>query len=97
MTKEETVHRNQKISGANVFMDQGYITERDIPAMMDREFAQKFVLDVQDELQLRSLDVQVVLQTFNYYMGSGCIIYNPTVLDEDAAREALRLALGYRK
>lgn len=97
MTKEEALRRNQKISGANAFMDQGYITERDIPAMMNRDFAQKFVLDVQDELQLRSLQVQVALQTFDYYMGSGSIIYNPKVLDEDSARETLRLALGYRK
>jgi hypothetical protein len=78
-------------------MDQGYITERDIPDMMQREFADKFVLEVQDELQLRSLSVPVALQTFNYYMGSGWIIYNPDRLSEGEAKETLRLALGYRK
>jgi hypothetical protein len=97
MVKAVTVSRNQKISGANAIMDQGYITERDIPDMMQREFADKFVLEVQDELQLRSLDVPVALQTFNYYMGTGWIIYNPSRLGEDDAKETLRLALGYRK
>ncbi|WP_225353752.1 hypothetical protein [Lacticaseibacillus sharpeae] len=68
MAAEEPVTRNQKISGANAIMDFGYVTERTIPEMMDRAYAQQFLLEVQDELQLRSLTVPVVMQTFNYYM-----------------------------
>ncbi|WP_127849106.1 hypothetical protein [Lacticaseibacillus hulanensis] len=94
---EEPVTRNQKISGANAIMDFGYVTERTIPEMMDREYAQRFLLEVQDELQLRSLAVPVVMQTFNYYMGSGVIIYNPTQFTADEAKDTLKHDLGYRK
>ncbi len=97
MPAEEPVTRNQKISGANAIMDDGYVTERQIPGMMDRGFSQRFLLEIQDELQLRSLTVPVEMQTFNYYMGSGAIIYNPTRLSEAEAKETLRQELGYRK
>ena len=97
MAAEEPVTRNQKISGANAIMDFGYVTERTIPEIMDRAYAQQFLLEVQDELQLRSLTVPVVMQTFNYYMGSGVIIYDPKRFSTDAAKETLQHELGYRK
>jgi hypothetical protein len=97
MAKEEPVTRNQKISGANAIMDFGYVTERTIPEMMDRKYSERFLLEVQDELQLRSLTVPVVMQTFNYYMGSGSIIYNPDRYTSGAAKETLQHELGYRK
>ncbi|WDF83028.1 hypothetical protein PQ472_01935 [Lacticaseibacillus pabuli] len=97
MAEKVAVSRNQKISGANAIMDQGYATERDIPDMMNANFAREFVLEVQDELELRSLDVSIVLESFNYYMGTGCIIYAPSRISQDEAKEILRKALGYKK
>lgn len=94
---EEPVTRNQKISGANAIMDFGFVTERTIPEMMEREYASRFLLEVQDEIQLRSLNVPVVMQTFNYYMGSGAIIYNPERFTTAAAKVKLQEQLGYRK
>lgn len=97
MPKKLTVSRSTKISGGNAIMDQGYITEREIPDMMDEAFAALLVVEVQDELALRSLDVPVVLDAFNYYMGTGRIIYAPSMMSQDEAKETLRLALGYKK
>lgn len=97
MPKKIVVSRNTKISGANAIMDQGYITERDIPEMMNKDFIPLFAPEVQDELELRSLDVPIVLESFNYYMGTGSIIYAPSMVTQDEAKEALRIALGYKK
>ena len=97
MAEKVVVSRNVKISGANAIMDQGYATERDIPDMMNGDFAKEYVLEVQDELELRSLDVRIVLESFNYYMGTGYIIYAPDRISQSEAKEILRKALGYKK
>ncbi|WP_054718564.1 hypothetical protein [Lacticaseibacillus manihotivorans] len=61
----------KKTEGANTFLEQGFITERDEPAMMDKDWCKDFLLQVNDELRLRSLTQRGILEKFNYYMAMG--------------------------
>lgn len=97
MEPTESITRLQKNEGANTFLEQGFITERDEPAMMDKDWCQDFLLQVNDELRLRSLTQRGILEKFNYYMGDGMIIYNPDELTQADAKRKLRYALGFHK
>ena len=97
MEPTESITRAQKKEGANKLLEQGYITERDEPAMMDKDWCDDFLLQVNDELRLRSLTKRAVLKKFNYYMGDGVVIYDPETLTEADAKRLLRQALGFHK
>ncbi|MFD1432609.1 hypothetical protein [Lacticaseibacillus yichunensis] len=97
MAEEQTVSRMQKAEGADTIMDQGYITEREEPAMMDKKWCKLFEAQINDELRLRTLAQRVVLKKFNYYMGEGRIIYDPSRLTEGDAKQTCQIALGYHK
>jgi len=97
MAMDEDITRYQKTEGANEIMDKGYLTERDLPAMMDSDWADRLLVQINDELRLRSLSERAVLQKFNYYMGTGVIIYNPAQIDEAQAKTLLQHALGFKK
>ncbi len=97
MEPTESITRAQKKEGANRLLEHGFITERDEPAMMDKDWADDFLVQVNDELRLRSLTKRAVLQKFNYYMGDGVIIYDPEVINEVDAKRKLRYALGFHK
>lgn len=97
MALADEVTRAQRIEGANLIMEQGYITERDLPAMMDHKWSATFQLVVNEELRLRSLTERTVIATFHYYMGDGVIIYNPERLSAVDAKRTLRYALGLHK
>ena len=97
MAPNDDITRSQKTEGANEIMDKGYLTERDMPEMMDSQWAEKLLTQINDELRLRSLSDRAVLQKFNYYMGTGVIIYNPGQMDENQAKTLLQHALGFKK
>ncbi|KRO15481.1 hypothetical protein [Lacticaseibacillus saniviri] len=97
MAPNDEITRYHKTEGANEIMDKGYLTERDMPEMMALPWSEHLLEQVNDELRLRSLTDRAVLKKFNYYMGSGIIIYNPNQLTEDQAKQTLQKALGYRK
>lgn len=97
MAIADEVTRAQRIEGANLIMEQGYITERDIPAMMDEAWSAAFQPVVNEELRLRSLTERTVIETFHYYMGDGVIIYNPERFNQVDAKRTLRYALGLHK
>ncbi|WP_461214917.1 hypothetical protein [Lacticaseibacillus sp. GG6-2] len=97
MEPTEAITRAQKKEGANKLLEQGFITERDEPAMMDKDWCNDYLLQVNDELRLRSLSKRAVLKKFNYYMGDGVIIYDPEVINEVDAKRKLRYALGFHK
>ena len=91
------VTRMQKEEGADAIMEEGFITEKQEPAMMDRQWCEEFLLQINDELRLRTLKERVVLKKFNYYMGDGIIIYDPKRLSQDTAKDDLKKALGFHK
>ncbi|KMO46313.1 hypothetical protein ACR74Y_01650 [Lacticaseibacillus rhamnosus] len=99
MADKETdmVTRIQKQEGADAIMDKGFVTERDIPEMMDKTWSEKLLDAINDELRLRTVTNRAVLQQFHYYMGDGTIIYDPGQLNSEGAKIALQHALGFRK
>lgn len=97
MEPTANVSRSQKAEGADAILEQGYITEKQEPAMMDKTWCEEFLAQINDELRLRTLTQRAILQKFNYYMGDGVIIYDPDQLTEADAKRKLRYALGYHK
>ena len=99
MADKETdmVTRIQKQEGADAIMDKGFVTERDIPEMMDKTWSGKLLDAINDELRLRTVINRAVMQQFHYYMGDGPIIYDPGQLNSEGAKIALQHALGFRK
>ncbi|MFD1483925.1 hypothetical protein ACFQ5J_01505 [Lacticaseibacillus baoqingensis] len=97
MEPTEAITRLQKAEGANLIMEKGYITERDEPAMMDKDWSADYLLQVNDELRLRSLTQRAIIEKFNYYMGDGVIIYDPKRMTQADAKRTLRYALGFHK
>ena len=91
------VTRVQKQEGADAIMDKGFVTERDIPEMMDASWSTQLLDAINDELRLRTVTNRAVLQQFHYYMGNGTIIYDPGQLKTEGAKIALQHALGFRK
>ena len=51
MADKETdmVTRIQKQEGADAIMDKGFVTERDIPEMMDKTWSEKLLDAINDE------------------------------------------------
>ena len=82
MADKETdmVTRIQKQEGADAIMDKGFVTERDIPEMMDKTWSGKLLDAINDELRLRTVINRAVMQQFHYYMGDGTIIYDALLL-----------------
>ncbi|WP_125703996.1 hypothetical protein [Lacticaseibacillus daqingensis] len=97
MKPTENVTRAQKAEGADLIMEQGFVTERDEPAMMDATWCAEFLPQVNDELRLRTLPNRAVMRQFHYYMGTGVILFDPTQLSEAQAKDTLQHALGYHK
>ena len=99
MADKETdmVTRIQKQEGADAIMDKGFVTERDIPEMMDKTWSGKLLDAINDELRLRTVINRAVMQQFHYYMGDGTIIYDPGQLNSEGAKIALQHALGFLK
>ncbi|WP_225046722.1 hypothetical protein [Lacticaseibacillus kribbianus] len=97
MEPTASVSRLQKTEGADLIMDQGFLTEREEPAMMDAAWCHELLPQINDEMRLRTLDNRVVLKLFHYYSGEGSIIYDPSKLSEARAKTVLMHALGYHK
>lgn len=97
MEPTENVSREQKAEGANLLLEQGYITERDEPAMMDEKWCDEYLAQVNDELRLRTLTPRGTLKLFHYYMGPGSIIFDPKRFSEAQAKVVLQKALGFAK
>ncbi|WP_461225082.1 hypothetical protein [Lacticaseibacillus suihuaensis] len=97
MEPTATVSRLQKTEGADLIMDQGFLTEREEPAMMDQDWCHELLPQINDEMRLRTLPNRVVLKQFHYYSGLGTILYDPTQLTAAKAKQVLMHALGYHK
>ena len=92
------VLRHHWIEAADQVVEKGYLTERDLPEMMDPNWAAELVPKVNRELALRSLRRRVIGEKFQYYQGAGYIIYNPNVIKSaDRAKQILQDKLGYEK
>ena len=61
----DMVARIQKQEGADAIMDKGYVTERDIPEKMYKEWRGKLLDAINDELRLRTVINRAVMQQFH--------------------------------
>lgn len=89
--------RMLKQEGADASLDKGFVTERDIPEMMDKTWSGKLLDAINDELRLRTVINRAVMQQLLYYMGDGTIIYDPGQLNAEGAKIALQHGIGFRK
>lgn len=97
MEPTENVSRVQKGEGADMILEQGYVTEREEPAMMDPDWCKEYLAQVNDELRLRTVAPRGALKLFHYYMGPGSIIYDPKRFTAEQAKDVLQKALGFAK
>ncbi|MFD1392553.1 hypothetical protein ACFQ3L_02990 [Lacticaseibacillus jixianensis] len=97
MEPTENVTREQKAEGANLILEQGYVTERDEPAMMDAGWCHEYLEQINDELRLRTVAPRGTLALYHYYMGPGSIIFDPARFTAAQAKAVLQKALGFAK